>query len=567
MDQEAFERLSQEEQEKIFHQTPFRERGDLLLHSHNPIRLTQSLTQEELYLLTREMDLEERSEILRYASLPQLFFISDIDCWRKDRLHPKSFIQWLETLLEADEERLLAWLVEMDYETVVSGFKGLIRVLKPEWEYPSDELLGDQPYFTLDERYFISVKEENLETVRRAIEILFEIHRGRYAAILEGVLGEMDYELEEEAFQRRAVRLAERGFPDPETAHHIYRLLAREELERFPRKNLASFQGKPPHYLALWSHERLFLDEVLLLFREEPVEVREGLEEELAWLSNKIIACEGVSFASEERVRQGIERARRFVSIGLEDLSGRDLSRAREMMRERWLEIIFRWGVSELLGLQASAREILNHHWKGDQEVFFNFLDDPYGPIFKGLFERVPEYFDPEIRDHPDRLRDFKNTEEVERIRNAVLQVKRIHEILAHTSPLLFDRLNLEFRQGDPGASLFSLLGSALASFDLKGKVSTLPLSEGEVRQFLQKGFEHTPSRRILKSDLKDQFLGQFLSKSDQDFLRPLWALVFQRLEEDLGAIDPLKELDRRFVTSLYLAKEKKRGIVLHEKD
>jgi hypothetical protein len=114
MDREEFVRLNPEEQERIFHHAPFRERGDLLLHSHNPARLAQSLSQEELYLLTREMDLEEQSEILRYASLPQLFFISDIDCWKKDRLHPKSFVQWLETLLEADEERLLAWLVEMD---------------------------------------------------------------------------------------------------------------------------------------------------------------------------------------------------------------------------------------------------------------------------------------------------------------------------------------------------------------------------------------------------------------------------------------------------------------------
>lgn len=558
MDQEAFEQLSQEEQERIFHQTPFRERGDLLLHSHNPTRLTQSLTQEELYLLTREMDLEERGEILRYASLPQLFFISDIDCWKKDRLHSKSFVRWLETLLEADEARLLAWLVEMDYETVVSGFKGLVRVLKPEWEYPSDELLGDQPYFTLDERYFISVKEENLETVRRAIEILFENTRGRYAAILEGILGEMDYELEEEAFQKRSIRLAERGFPDPETAHHIYRPLSKEEFERFPRKSLGEPRGKAPSYLILWSHERFFLDEVLLLFRDQPPEVREGLEEELAWLSNKIIASEGVDFASEERVRRGIERARRFVNIGLEDLSGRDLSRAREIVTQRWLEVIFRWGMTQLLGLRESAREILNHYWKGEQKVFFFFLEDPYRPIFRGLFEQVPEYFDPEIRDDPDRLRDFKELREVEKTRNALLQIRRIHEILDRTSPSLFDRLNLEFREQESGGLLFPLLGSLFASFVLNGKVSTLPLSEREVTRFLQKGFEDSPSGRILKRDLKDQFLDPLLSNADRELLRPLWALVFQRLEEELGALDPSKAVDHRFVTSLYYEKNRK---------
>src|SRR3989338_4036339 len=132
MDQEEFEKLSPEEQEKVFHQTPFREREDLLLQSNNPLRLVQSISREELYLLTREMDLDERSE------------------------------------------------------------------------------------------------------------------------------------------------------------------------------------------------------------------VREGLEEELAWLSNKVIACDGISFASEERVRLGIERSRRLVSIGLERLSGGDLYQARKILKEKWLEHLFR---------------------------------------------------------------------------------------------------------------------------------------------------------------------------------------------------------------------------------
>ncbi len=566
MDQETFERLSQEEQERVFHQTPFRERGELLVYSHNPARLTQSLTQEELYLLTREMDLEERSEVLRYASLPQLFFISDIDCWKKDRLRPQGFREWLETLLEADEERLLAWLVEMDYETVVTGFKGLIRVLKPEWEYPSDELLGDQPTFTLDERYFISVKEENLETVRRSIEILFENTRGRYAAILEGILGEMDYELEEEAFQKRAIRLAERGFPDPETARHIYSPLTREEFERFPRKagkgqepgREIPFDGKPPRYLTLWSGDRLFLDEVLLLFREEPHEIREGLEEELAWLSNKVIACEGVDFASEERVRRGIERARRFVSLGLESLSRRDLSRARQMMKERWLEAIFRWGVSELFSLRDSACEVLDHYWKGDQKIFLDFLNDPYEGIFRGLLEWIPECFDPEVREDPGRLRDFKDLRDLERARSTALQIRRIHEVLEATSPELFHRLNIEVRRDDSEMSLFSLLGSTFVHFVLKGQVSTVPLAEREVRRFLEQGFEGDGPQKVLSPTEKEKFLNRLLSDKDQELLRPLWALVFQRLEEEWGGSDPSRGIDPRFATSLYLALRRK---------
>ena len=569
MDYEEFERLNPEEQERIFHQTSFREKGDLLLHSYNPLRLAQSLSQEELYLVTREMDLEERSEILRYANLSQLFFISDIDCWKKDRLNPKGFVRWLETLQEADEQRLLAWLVEMDYEAVVTGFRGLIQVLKPEWEYPSDELLGDQPYFTLDERYFISVKEENLETVRRAIEILFENHRGRYIAMLEGLIGELDYELEEEAFQNRSRRLAERGFPDPETAHHIYRLLSKEEYEKFSRKNGSprkpnrdSFSdSKAPHYLVLQSRERVFLDEVLLLFREGPPEVREGLEEELAWLSNKIIACEGIDFASEEKVRRGVERARNFVSVGLEDLSNRDPFLGRQILEERWLEIIFRWGITRLAELREEAGRIVENHWGGARKAFLEFLDPPYESIFQGVFRLIPQYYDPLASDSVDSLRDFRSTEEVETTRRAILQISQVHESLNREFPTLIPRLNLEMLREASKVTLFSLWNTIFVSFTLQGKVLSHPISERELTRFLEEGFEAQGSRRVLIGRKKERFLNRFFPGSETEFLKPFWSLVLQRLEEELGRLDPTREIDSRFITSVYLAKRRERQV------
>ena len=58
MDREQFESLNSEEQARVFRESPFRDKGELLLHSHEPFALTQSLTPEEFYLMTREMDTE-----------------------------------------------------------------------------------------------------------------------------------------------------------------------------------------------------------------------------------------------------------------------------------------------------------------------------------------------------------------------------------------------------------------------------------------------------------------------------------------------------------------------------
>lgn len=560
MDREEFERLNSEEQERVFRKTPLRERGELIFHSHDPLHLVQSLSLEELYLMTREMDLEERSEVMRYATLPQLLFVSDMDCWKKDRIHPKGLVEWLETLLKADEERLLAWLVEMDYEMVVSGFRQLIQVIKTDFEYPSDELLGDEPYFSLDERYYILVEEENLGTVKRTLEILFENHRGRYTAILEGILGELDYELEEEAYQRRAVRLAGRGFPDIEAARQIYRPLSREEFEKFPRKNYlpASFlktppdEIRPPHYLTLWSSGRLFLDEVLLFFREEAPEVGEALEEELAWISNKVIACDGIDLASEEKVRQGVDRAKCFLNIGLESLSDCDLLRARGLLKERWLELIFRWGVTQSLELRDQALQIARDYWQCSWRDLLDFLNEPYEPIFRGLFQTVPEYFEGNSQREAGH-RNFKDSLEIEKTRRAVLQIEKVHHFLAKEFPKTFPQLQSKRREGEEPISLFSLLGNAWVSFILKGKTSLQALAEKEMLLFLKKGFEPKGGRRILNLSQKQKFLDRFFSREDQDLLRSLWALVFQRLEEELGLLHPSRGVDPRFVSMLYI--------------
>ena len=306
MDIREYENLNSDEQEQIFHKSPFREKGELLMHSHNPGALTRSLSSEELYLVTRTLDTEERGEIIRHASVFQLFFIADIDCWKKDRIDGRSFLQWLEVLLAAGDDKLLAWLTEMDYEAVVSGFQQVIQVDKPDHEWTLDEALGDLPYFTIDQMYYIQVQEENLETIKRALEILFQGNRGRYFAVLEGVLGEMSDEVEEEAYQRREMRLAERGFPDFETAQKIYRPLTREEFENFPKKNPKTSQSHPedsaiPNYVVMWSPDRFFLDDVLHSFQDDTTGIRDRLQEELAWISNKVIACEGIDLSSEEK--------------------------------------------------------------------------------------------------------------------------------------------------------------------------------------------------------------------------------------------------------------------------
>ena len=198
------------------------------------MKLTRSLSQEELYILIKDMDVDERAEVLKFAAPSQLLFITDMDCWKGDRIDDKSLTCWLESLLRAGPKVLMSWLRDLDYETLVAGLKKIITVVKPEREYAVDEILGDVPCFTLDDNYFIAVQSQDLEIVRQVFQVLFENHRGRYIAIMEGVLSEIDDQIEDEAYCVREARLAARGFPDPESAWRIYRPLTREEFDQLP---------------------------------------------------------------------------------------------------------------------------------------------------------------------------------------------------------------------------------------------------------------------------------------------------------------------------------------------
>lgn len=555
MDAEEFEALTPEEQAKIFHHSTFKERAELIRRSHDPRALTRALSHEELYLLTREMDIEERSEVIRYATLPQLFFISDVDCWKKDRLDPDNFMEWIETLKTSDERVLLQWLLTMDYETVVTGFQKVIRVLKPEWEYAADEILGDTPYFTIDQMYYISVGEENLEMVRRIFEILFENNRGRYISLLEGIMAEVEEQIEEEAYQNREVRLADRGFPDYETARRIYRPMSREEFDQTPKKDSELMKEKVhlPNYPVLWSAERLFLDEVLLAVSEGPQEFLENLHEELAWVSNKVLAGQGIDFSSEDKVKRGIERARFFVSLGLEDLSGGDIKKAQGILAERWCENIFRWGVSLAMALKQRLETVMKNYWHGRKLPFFDFLISPYDKIVQGMLLGVPQYYDLTLKDTADHFRDFKTLADIERVNKSVLQVEKIHEVLERLFPKAFSLFKDSLTESEVSVTGVMVLGTLFARFCLDKKSSLSPLSPEKVKMFVSTSFEIQGSRRQIKNDLRERFLKELFSESENALMNVFWSFIFQELEDELGGIDFSKPLDERFVQCLLL--------------
>jgi len=555
IDREKFEQMTPEEQETLFRQCSFAEKGELLIRAHEPAKLVRAMSQEELYLITREMDIEERSEVIQSATLSQMQFIADMDCWKGDRADGKGFSLWLETLLASGTEKALSWLLTVDYATLVAGFLGVMEVLKPEWEYASDELLGDKPFFTIDDMYHLYVPDECLHTMKRVMELLFENHRGRYIAIVEGLIAENRDLLEEEAYRLREIRLSERGFPDVETASRVYRRITQEEFETFPKKENpgnVNETGPMPNYLALTVAQGLYLDKVLLLFKTQVPGILEGIEEELAWLSNKVIAAEGFDFSSETEVWRGVARARQFVSIGLEILTGEKTEKAAQLLRERWLETIFRSASTRIWQVRDRATAVARKYWGSRQDQMLETLDSVYGFIFRGLLEQVPQCYDEAVAENTYHLRDFKTLLEVERAERAVQQVEKLHDWLEPAWEKKLQGALDDVKVFSESGGFFSILGTVFARSILKLKAGAIPLTEEQAADFFKSAFTAQAAWVRLKPELKSQFLKEHFSQEEQALLLPVWALVFEGMEHAVEGASA-KEATARLRSALWL--------------
>ncbi len=536
--------------------SPVSEKGDLLIRAHEPARLTRGLSQEELYLITRELDTEERSEILQYATLPQLTFVGDMECWKGDRVESGGFLTWLETLVAAGAEKTMEWIEGIDFETLVACFQSLVQVVKPDWEYASDELLGDRQYFTLDERYHFSVPEQNIDTVKRTLEILYENHRGRYAALAESLVSENTDLIEEEAYRLREDRLAERGFPDVETARKVYRRMSVEEFEAFPKKGaaqpVAHESDSQPGHLVRWNQETLFLDEVLVLLRQDTPGVLESVQEELAWLANKVIAASGLDFSSEASIRRGVERSRQYVNIGLEHLTSSNYEAARQLLSERWLEPIFRRAATLIQEARDSVIHLLNTFWEKDCDLMFDSFEGSYANILRGFFEQIPLYYDTRFSDHLYHLRDFKTLDELNRTVRAVSQLETIHGWLLAEKPKGLRLALNAVRAFSSGCGFFSLLGTAFARKTLGLTQTLAPLTPRQAKKFYEKVFSVHGARSRISSDIRKGFVYGAFSEKEAALLLPLWGLIFDEMEAAFDG-SAARDLDFRLKTVMWV--------------
>lgn len=371
-----------------------RERMQAILDARDPGGLVRELPVQDLYLLLKEVGLEDASEIVELTTPEQFQGLVDLDCWEGDRQAPELLRPWLSALIEAGPDRVAEVWRALDPELAALIIQRWTRIYNlAEEEVPDDE---EPPFFPTPDRFFmVKITAEDDEDVRLVERTLDWLYRGDMVLarhILRTAASEPIAELEEMSYRFRSGRLADMGFAPFEEALEVYAPIdpakvvigERSQEAVVPNSHLPATMARP----ALDSH---FLGRVLRRITD-PAEAGR-LESALVMVFNRVLAADRVAPGDTTAAITGAARAAATLSLGLETLARGDEARGVDALASVSLTKLHRLGhtvalqLGRLVGALGSRAERLEEPMatianavRGQRPAFPRLLDEPPAP-------------------------------------------------------------------------------------------------------------------------------------------------------------------------------------------
>jgi len=341
-------RLDLDQQVAAVCEAPVAQRGLLLELMPEPEAVIPRLPPAELCFTAKAMGRQEAGWLLEYATTEQLGAVFDLDAWSGIDPDPRALDTWLGALVEAGDQATLRAARTVDPELLVLHLRHKAAVhLKPgddpDWEPPD----GGE---TLDGQFYLVARDagDDLSSVMRTLQTLFQEDYWLYFRLLQGVIWELEPELEEWARRWRTGRLEELGFPAWEDAMRIYGFVREEERAHLPE------QDRALHFedwrLPVWI-PRLpaGLDGRLSLFRavaELGAEERRAFFYGFVAMANKVAVADRLPLGDAETLPNAIGKAAEVMSEGLDHIARATGRSEGEVLRRAGLERLYRVGAS-----------------------------------------------------------------------------------------------------------------------------------------------------------------------------------------------------------------------------
>jgi Family of unknown function (DUF6178) len=542
---------------------------DRILEDPQPAALVHSFPEEDLYFLIHAIGPEDSLPLLKLASNKQWEYMMDLDSWARDRIDLTALTRWLNLLLQADSRRFIAWCLKEKLDIVEFYFSKNIDIRIREHDQDPSEF-GDD-YFTQDDVIYVRILDLPPEADATAItdehrraflgqlidRLAAHDHTAYYNVLFEStaVIGA---EIEEDAYRRRNIRLAEKGFLPFDEAVGVYQALTPQDLQKRRPKYL-------PPKREEWSGLPVPLTPIELLRADTPFTralqhidadaVLQQLQAEFAGLCNQLIVADQRIIRDKDALRDVVTKAGGYVSSALQCLSPDpqkvDARQAAIMIERYGLIDLFRVGFGRALAIKWRAERWLHASWFVSAGLRLTFWGEEWLGILGGLLIKKPLFFD--NYQTGSLYREFLSLEDIQATEAAFEQIKALDELLG--------LLAIQIRPISSYGFLTykSLLLTSWARNSLDLSTETLkPLSLNEFKAFFERLFGtaaegHLELSRRISQGHKESFLDWLAGQSglkDYEIAAQIGSTLenlFKEVESEYGRVS-VEALDPRYI-------------------
>jgi hypothetical protein len=369
---------------------PAKRRIELIVGRRDAQSVVAALDANDFFYTVQEIGADDSLPILALGTLEQLNHLFDIEWWNKDTLAPAKSLGWLDRLRQAGGPKLLEWLSNADFELLVSLFKHSTTVdIAPE-DIDLLEAVDILPPRTLDQVYYWESRYPQYDDlITQMLTMIYEVNYGFFKQLMSSIIYASGPEVEESAYHFHRARLADHSIPDFYDALEIYRAIRPDEFapKKVPQRGDDAGPG-PSFALALLSEGDLF---GRVVRRIEDTDLSGILQMETAALANKVVVADQLPTDSAGALRSAVEKTLAYLNLGLELKSGADIEKASEIVRDNFLEHLFRLAQAEVSKIRGRLQATVTAGgWLSQCPTGIRILDGEWFGAAEELLGRTP---------------------------------------------------------------------------------------------------------------------------------------------------------------------------------
>jgi len=406
LSESAFAALPFAEKNTYLRSLDAKQRMDMILMDHDAKRLAAAMQPQEFFWLMKEIGESDALGLLQIASPEQCIFILDMELWDGHTFSEEKACTWLSYFLEGGEPQIHELLKHLDFEFLHLLLSRELIVNGGIGDFSDDEERFDDFDLTFDDVFLLSFKNpKHSQVIGAFLKMLVKLDNPLYTALMEGIKGDVDLELEEQLQRFRTGRLEDLGFPPLDEAISIYARVNPATFELHEDKELLSSAGECGSLVPIPAQDDSLLFRALALADSEP------LLAELNYLVNSALVAEGGTFGEPEAMTGVLQRVYGYLNLALEQLCGADEAQAAKVLSGEQMKRLFQLGYSIVLELKFAAQET-------------ETVDYASGKFLAGLKAKRPRCYRGLDPDGIDGYREFKDLSDVKRAAALLAQLR-----------------------------------------------------------------------------------------------------------------------------------------------